>query len=85
MINSRTMPLARIIAALASVAPEAIVQNKVVNELVSHTPKSRDYWRPRSRQTLDFPHRSGEGPRETLRRRKQIATGILRISEARNA
>ncbi len=81
MINARSFSLANILAALASMAPEVIAKHPGVNEIIGGLPAAPV--RPRSNRA--FPHRSGEGPRETARRRKQIAAGTLRISEARNA
>lgn len=72
MMNSRTSSFASIIAALASMAPQTLVRGDVIPNLVASMPA------PRANRS--FPHRSGEGPRETARRRKQIAAGILRSS-----
>lgn len=76
MINARSFSLATILAALASMAPEVIAKHPSVNEIIGGLPAAPV--RPRSNRA--FPHRSGEGPRETLRRRKQLATGTLRSS-----
>jgi hypothetical protein len=77
MMNSHPFSLARMLTALAALAPQTLAQGKVVADLVEMMPA------PRANRS--FPHRSGEGPRETARRRKQIAAGTLRISEADNA
>lgn len=69
MRNSKSLTFAAILGALFSPAAQT--------EIVRSLPKSEPV-RPRSNT---FYHRSGEGPRETARRRKQIASGVLRISQ----